>query len=247
MPNGLLRRRSAATALCAVTSGCVLAASAMSAATAPNTSIDGHPPTFSISRSPSLSFSGTQRDARFECSLDNGGFASCSSPYQTTDLALGGHVFAVRAIDSAGRADPTPATYRWRIVTDLNPPVIEVPQLPPNGHVRMRLFRNLRGTAKASAGVSTVQVALRVWGIRRQETLLGPTYCLFANLHNGKIVVSPCLQPRYVTPNGKRHWALHVTRKALRRLPPITYELQVRAINAAGEGVIFKKKIEIVD
>jgi hypothetical protein len=221
-------------------------AAAAVAATTIDTRIDGRPPEFSVNRSPSISFSaGGAKPSRFECSLDSGGFTACTSPFATGELALGSHTFTVRAVDGSGRRDRTPAVVRWRIVPDVNPPVVQVAGLAPDGRMTRRALRNLRGTAVASSGVSSVEVALRVWGIRRQESLDGPTYCLFANLHRGKIVVSPCLKPRYVHANGKRHWRLRVARGVIGRLPPVAYELQVRAINAAGEGVIYRKKIEL--
>ena len=59
-------------------------------------------------------FSGS--DARavvgFECSLDDGAFASCATPH-TVKVRTGKHTFAVRAIDAAGNADPTPASDAW--------------------------------------------------------------------------------------------------------------------------------------
>lgn len=220
---------------------------AVAAAMPVDTRIDGHPPEFSLNRSPSISFSVPRGVAasKFECSLDGAPFATCASPFSTGELAFGRHVFAVRAIDTGGDRDKTPAVVRWRIVPDVKPPVVAVAGLSADGRITPRGLRNLHGTAIASSGVVSVEIALRVWGIRRQATLDGPTYCLFANLHRGRTVVSPCLEPRYVNANGKRHWRLRVARGVIGRLPPVAYELQVRAINAAGEGVIFRKKIEL--
>lgn len=244
---GLVASRAACALLASVLlfgSGMALAVAATKAA---DTKIDDQPPEFSVNRSPSISFSVPSGEgaSRFECSLDGVPFATCASPFSTTDLALGRHVFAVRAVDSGGHRDRTPAVVRWRIVPDVKPPVVQIAGLAADGRITPRGLRDLHGTAIASSGVASVQIALRVWGIRRQETLDGPTYCLFANLHRGKIVVSPCLTPGYVSANGKRHWRLRVAGGVIGRLPQIAYELQVRAINAAGEGVIFRKKIEL--
>jgi hypothetical protein len=53
--------------------------------------------------SASVSFSSPDTDtAGFECSLDTGAFAPCTSPKELTGLAPGSHAFAVRAIDKAG-------------------------------------------------------------------------------------------------------------------------------------------------
>lgn len=53
----------------------------------------------------------------FECQLDGGGWAPCSSPTQYLSLAYAVHTFGVRAIDGAGNIDPTPAGWMW----DLRP------------------------------------------------------------------------------------------------------------------------------
>ena len=61
-------------------------------------------------------FSGT--DARavagFECSLDGGAFAACTSPH-TVKVKKGKHTFSVRATDQAGNVDGSPATFDWKV------------------------------------------------------------------------------------------------------------------------------------
>jgi hypothetical protein len=51
----------------------------------------------------------------FQCQLDSKGWQACSSPKTYTGLARGGHVFKVRAVDSRGKADPTPAQHTFKI------------------------------------------------------------------------------------------------------------------------------------
>lgn len=58
---------------------------------------------------------GTNPIAGLECSLDNSGFSSCSSPVTLTNLAVGMHTFQVRAVDTSGNRDPTPASFSWKI------------------------------------------------------------------------------------------------------------------------------------
>jgi hypothetical protein len=53
----------------------------------------------------------------FECSLDGGTWAACTSPYTTPTLDEGNHSFAVRAVDKAGNVDATPATSSWLLDT----------------------------------------------------------------------------------------------------------------------------------
>jgi CSLREA domain-containing protein len=83
----------------------------------PDTSITDGPPALTTSASASFSFDSTQAGATFACSLDGAGFSACTSPQTYTTLADGPHTFAVRATDSAGNADESPATRAWTIDT----------------------------------------------------------------------------------------------------------------------------------
>jgi hypothetical protein len=77
-----------------------------------------------LSTSIQISFTGkagTNPVAGFECSIDNSAFSSCSSPATLTNLAVGKHHFQVRAVDTSGNRDPTPASFSWIIAT-LTPP-----------------------------------------------------------------------------------------------------------------------------
>jgi hypothetical protein len=46
----------------------------------------------------------------FECKLDNGAFAPCTSPTTFSSVTGGAHTVAVRAVDESGNTDSTPAT-----------------------------------------------------------------------------------------------------------------------------------------
>jgi hypothetical protein len=52
---------------------------------------------------------------RFECKLDSASFAACVAPKTYKGLTRGGHTFKVRAIDSRGKVDPTPAMRTFNI------------------------------------------------------------------------------------------------------------------------------------
>jgi YVTN family beta-propeller protein len=73
--------------------------------------------TFQISATP-----GTNPVAGFECSLDDSAFSTCATTNPGTvsydNLAAGQqHTFEVRAADTQGNKDPTPATFTWTIIT----------------------------------------------------------------------------------------------------------------------------------
>jgi hypothetical protein len=51
--------------------------------------------------------------ASFACSLDGAAFSPCSSPVTYEDLRPGWHTLAVRATDTAGNVDASPAEVRW--------------------------------------------------------------------------------------------------------------------------------------
>jgi hypothetical protein len=84
-------------------------------ATAPDTSIDSGPSGNTTATTADLGFGSTEPGATFECSLDGGAWSACSSPRSYTGLAVGSHDFAVRALDSLGNADTTPASRTWTI------------------------------------------------------------------------------------------------------------------------------------
>jgi len=89
-------------------------------ATAPPTTIDSVPAGLIADPTPTFTFSSDEAGSTFECAIDAGPHASCSSPYTTAALGDGVHTLSVRAIDMAGNVDPTPAT---RTVTvDATPP-----------------------------------------------------------------------------------------------------------------------------
>jgi CSLREA domain-containing protein len=99
---------------------CDIGAFELSDTTPPDTVIAGSPPSLSNSSSATFSFVGSDNVggsgvAGFQCQLDGGGFAPCTSPQTYTGLANGDHTFAVRAVDGSGNADPTPATYTWTV------------------------------------------------------------------------------------------------------------------------------------
>ena len=118
----------------------------------PETSLDSAPLGTISSMSAEFTFSSSEADSTFECSLDGALFQSCDSPMQYTDLADGDHTFEVKAKDAAGNIDPSPAKSDWTIDTIApNAPVITS---PPDGASLANGDFTLSGTAEPGSTVN---------------------------------------------------------------------------------------------
>jgi hypothetical protein len=83
----------------------------------PNTKIKKGPKGKVESDKATVNFKSTEQGSTFECKLDRDKYKSCRSPKKLKNLDDGKHKFKVRATDSAGNSDPTPAKLRWRVVS----------------------------------------------------------------------------------------------------------------------------------
>ena len=66
---------------------------------------------------PTFSFTSPDGTATFECSVDAGGFSACTSAFTTATLPDGPHTFAVRAKDTSGNTDASPAMRSFTVST----------------------------------------------------------------------------------------------------------------------------------
>jgi hypothetical protein len=144
------------------------------------TVLDTTPPETTIASAPSgttpsISFTASEAST-FECSLDGGSWAACSSPasYSVTD---GTHTFQVRATDTAGNTDPTPASATWAVTSLKTASVssvgysrssgylyVTVTTNAPNATVGLRILRSgatyASGTVvTSSTGAATIRVS----------------------------------------------------------------------------------------
>jgi hypothetical protein len=97
-------------------------------ANGPDTTITGAPPALSSSADAQFFFQADEPGATFECKLDSGSYAPCSSGDTFSGNSEGDHTFIVRATDSLSNVG-NPATYPWTI--DTTPPTTAMDSTPP--------------------------------------------------------------------------------------------------------------------
>jgi hypothetical protein len=102
--------------------------------TPPDTTITSAPADPSTSTSASFGFNSSESGSTFECKLDNGSYAACTTPKSYSGLAAGQHTFSVRATDTAANTDASPATWTWTInpPSDTTPPDTTITSGPSN-------------------------------------------------------------------------------------------------------------------
>jgi subtilisin family serine protease len=105
------------------TGGRLDASAALDRLVPPDTAITAGPPAATTSTDAELTFERADSAvaATFECQLDGGGFADCTSPRSVT-VASGDHRFEVRAKDVHGNVDPSPASHDWTVTATRPPP-----------------------------------------------------------------------------------------------------------------------------
>ncbi len=83
-------------------------------ASAPETKLLAHPPGKTPRKTAKFAFSSNESGS-FRCKLDRGAFKPCASPRSYKGLKLGSHTFKVLATDASGNADPSPASFSWKV------------------------------------------------------------------------------------------------------------------------------------
>lgn len=85
---------------------------------APETTIVSGPASSTAARTATFQFTSSEAGSTLRCALDGGEApvtVPCTSPTSYSALSVGTHRFSVFAIDAAGNADASPATYTWTI------------------------------------------------------------------------------------------------------------------------------------
>jgi hypothetical protein len=83
--------------------------------TPPNTFIDSGPSGSVTDTSATFSFSASE-PSTFQCRLDGGAFAPCTSPASYSSLSTGSHTFQVVATDGSFNVDASPAERSWTVL-----------------------------------------------------------------------------------------------------------------------------------
>jgi hypothetical protein len=123
------------------TSAVATATRSFTVAVPPVATITSNPTDPSSSTDATFSFTSDQSAATFECSLDGGGFASCTSPVSYHGLAPDQqHTFAVRAV-SSDAGPGAEASYQWQVAvtptttTTTTTPTTTTPAAPPESTI----------------------------------------------------------------------------------------------------------------
>jgi hypothetical protein len=144
---------------CAETSVTYVESSAPPDATPPPAAIVSAPSGKVSDRSPTFTFTANEAGVTFECSLDGGAFAACTSPFTAPLLGGGPHTFAVRARDASGNLGPATTvafsvTQTLDELTAADPPTFaQDVNVAPVGDGPV-LVGTRTGTARARAGAS---------------------------------------------------------------------------------------------
>ncbi len=127
--------------------------------TAPNTTIDTGPTGATNDNTPTFGFSSTEAGT-FECRVDAAAFATCTTPFTAAALSDGAHTFDVRAIDTAGNVDATPATRTITVDTAApNTTIDTAPTSPSNDNTATFAFSSSEAGSSFECRVDTAAFA----------------------------------------------------------------------------------------
>jgi hypothetical protein len=80
---------------------------------APHTTFTSQPASNNLTKTASFAFSASESGVTFACKLDSAAYATCASPVTLSSLSNGTHTYTVRATDTAGNVETSPASYTW--------------------------------------------------------------------------------------------------------------------------------------
>jgi RHS repeat-associated protein len=147
----------------------------------PQTSFTSPHPSREMAEVETISFKATRggvpvEGATFRCSLDGAAPESCPTPFELPEhFEQGEHIFTVAAVDKGGKADPTPAT--WKFETDPYPtaPANEKLIFPEEGKITASYYTleaewGANPEGKAGEGVTGVTFQMHLAGRTKEST-----------------------------------------------------------------------------
>jgi hypothetical protein len=128
--------------------------------TAPNTTITSGPTGTTTDNTPTFAFTASESASTFQCQLDSGAWAACTSPWTTKALTDGMHGIAVRATDAAGNTDATAATQSFSVAAAAAPQTLigdSTVQTTPDSN-GAGTAESFKATARASGTTTKMSV-----------------------------------------------------------------------------------------
>jgi outer membrane protein OmpA-like peptidoglycan-associated protein len=119
----------------------------------PTTTITNQPPAQSAAPATTFQFTSTNGSG-YECRLDGGAWATCTSPRNLSGLADGSHTFDVRAV-FGGLSDPTPESVTW--VVDTAAPDTTISSTPPSLSASRSASLPFTGSDGSGTGVASYE------------------------------------------------------------------------------------------
>jgi RHS repeat-associated protein len=136
---------------------------------APDTTITSAKPTYTVSAKMWVTVTSSKEGSTFQCAYDTGSFAACPAAFWSKKpLTVDWHTLSIRAVDSKGKVDPTPAT--WNFNTSEYPPTPSTTKMtsPTDGESSASHF-TLTSQWEKGAGITGVTYQIR-WGTGSGET-----------------------------------------------------------------------------
>ncbi len=124
----------------------------------PEAVIDSGPSGPVDSTSALFGFSSNEAGSTFQCSLDAAPWATCISPQEYKALAEGAHTFQVRATNTVGEVDPTPAEARWTVETISPVVTLTTPSSGSETNDTKPEFSGAAGTGSGDLPTITVKI-----------------------------------------------------------------------------------------
>jgi lysophospholipase L1-like esterase len=193
----------------------------------PETTITAGPSGPTSDSTPTFTFTSSETSS-FECKVDGGGFAACTSPHTTAALSDGAHSFEVKATDGAGNTDASPA--RREFTADLRPPGIKLlgRRTQQAGKTIKVIARATNENLRASAWGK-----VRVRGWKTDYKVKGVKNRFIARGHRATLKLTLSEQ------------ALRAIKRALRKHKKVSAKLTIKARDAAGNTTVKRRTIKL--